>query len=160
MKPGDFRLVVNSTNDLKDGEHSLAKLFDHSGKLLRTFPCLTQGVNGPSYKVVGGDTVPGDYMVTYVLWTQAHESEETKRAYGPVYLHLGNVPGYPNPQAQFGRDGEGIHGSGMEKRQKELTYTHGCVRLWNDDLVWLAKLVDQIMAKGNRLYVRVVQEPQ
>ncbi|GMU54438.1 MAG: hypothetical protein AMXMBFR33_35840 [Candidatus Xenobia bacterium] len=160
MKPGDLRLVVNSTQDLKDGQYSLAKLFDHTGRLLRSFECLTQGVNGPSYKVVGGDTVPGDYCVAYVLWTQPGEGERIWRSYGPVYLHLGNVPGQPNPQTQFGRDGEGIHGAGREKRQTKLTYTRGCVRLWNDDLVWLAKMVDQIMAKGNRLYVRVAQEPQ
>lgn len=176
LKPGDLHLVVNATGDDLVGEPSLAKLFDHTGKLLRQMLCLAQGVNGPSYAVVGGDTVPGKYCIEYVLRAKPEESAQIWAAYGEWYLHLGAAPGLPNPQDEFGRAGIGIHGGGSalgiryaDRMQplhvrtlclapyQALVATHGCVRLYNADLAWFAPRVQDALEAGHRVFVSVHQ---
>lgn len=176
LQPGDLHLVVNATADDQALEPSVAKLFENTGKLIRPFECLAQGVNGPSYRVVGGDTVPGLYCVEYVLRTQAHEPPSVWASFGEWYLHLGAAPGRPDPQDQYGRAGIGIHGGGSvlgiryDDRLRPLATrtlslapyqalcaTHGCVRLHNIDAEWLAQVVRDKLALGARVFVSVHQ---
>lgn len=176
LRPGDLHLVVNATADDQALEPSAAKLYDHAGKLVRQMECLAQGVNGPSYRVVGGDTVPGLYCVEYVLRARPDESPAVWASYGEWYLHLGAAPGRPDPQAQYGRAGIGIHGGGSvlgiryDDRLRPLATrtlslapyqalcaTHGCVRLHNQDADWLAQVVRDKLELGARVFVSVHQ---
>lgn len=176
MKAGDLHLVVNATDDDQAGEPSLAKLYDHAGNLTTQIQCLAQGVNGPSYRVPGGDTVPGLYVIAYVLRTRSDESPGIWAAFGEWYMHLGAAPGMADPQTQYGRAGIGIHGGGsalgirysdrllpLAKRtlslapNQALCATHGCVRLRNSAAEWLARLAQEKLAAGHQIFVSVHQ---
>jgi len=177
LRLGDLHFVVNATQDDKVGEISPAKLYNHSGKLLRQMESLAQGVEGPSYQIVGGDTVPGLYVVSYVKRSQPDESEAVWASFAEWYLHLGPAPGFPDPQAEYERSGIGIHGGGsalgirykdrllplksrtlcLAPRQK-LVATHGCVRLHNDDMEWFAGICLTAYANRNTVFVTVVQD--
>lgn len=159
MNPGDMNFVVNSTNDKKDLQPCPGKLFNHKGVLLHTWQVLTQGVNGPSYKVVGGDTVEGIYAIEYILiTTDQNATPADKASYGPAYAHLGAAPGLANPQTKFGRAGQGIHGQTMAKRQPFLSFTKGCIRMFNDNLMDACSIWDGVMKRGNKVLVVVDQD--
>lgn len=179
LHPGDQHLVLNGTRDFRNEQPSPAKLYDHQGKQLWLGECLVQGINGPSYKIQGGDTVPGLYLCTYVVQTRPEESQDIWAAYAEWFIGLGAAPGLPDPQAQFGRAGEGLHGGGsalgiryadrllpLAKRTLALAPrqprkpTKGCGRFWNEDMAWLAPRVLEMLRVGRRMFCSVAQETQ
>lgn len=179
LHPGDQHLVLNGTHDVKNEQPSPAKLYDHNGKQIWRGECLVQGINGPSYKVQGGDTVPGLYLCRYVVRTQPEEDLDTWAAYGEWFIGLGGGPDFPDPQAQYGRAGEGLHGGGsalgirysdrlLPLAQRTLALaprqprkaTKGCGRFWNLDMDWLGPRVLNMLHAGRRMFCSVAQEQQ
>lgn len=152
FKPEDFHLLVS-------GAANKAKLFDAEGREVKEFDCFPHGATGPSQDIVGGDTVVGVYTLGPVVWTLNGDDLETvKRPYGWAYIYMGDLEG---KEAAVDRAGEGVHGGGHIQdywdAHQQLTYTHGCVRLHNEDVKWLAHLVEVQSVKKGTVYMSVSQ---
>lgn len=159
LKPGDYHFVVNSTNDNNELQPCPGKLYNHTGTLVRKWEVLTQGVAGPGYKLPNGDTVEGVFVITSAIPTQPWESAAIKRSYGRWFFGLGAGYGLQDYQALWNRAGIGIHGQYFEdRRQSKLSFTHGCMRMFNDNLDDAASLWVPTIQKGNKVVVTVDQE--
>ena len=153
------KLGKNDLHLMVSGKSNTAKLFDASGKLLKTFECFPHGVNGPAINVTGGDTVPGTYRYGNVTWTQPSESIElVKRPYGPCFIEMVDVE---RVEAAVGRAGIGSHGGGSwedyDQPFQKLALTMGCIRFKNQEIIELGKLVDSKHATRANVYVTVSQ---
>ena len=153
------KINKNDWHVIVSGKTDTAKVFDATGKLLRSFNAFPHGVNGPATNVVGGDTVPGTYRYGAVTWTHDSDSVDlVKRPYGRVFIAMEDIEGV---EAHVGRAGIGSHGGGLwddfwENEQK-LVWTMGCIRLANKDAVWLGHAVEARRAFGGSIYVTVSQ---
>lgn len=157
MKPGDLHLVTN-------GRDNVDKLFDHTGKPVQIngkdkIPCWPHGWAGARQDVTGGDTIEQLWYLGQVIWTQPTESiAKVKRPYGPVFIDLED---YEGKEARLGRAGIGRHGEGeydgTYQNRQPLRNTAGCVRNHNEDVIWLAKKVEQLRKTGNRIWNTVDQ---
>lgn len=156
MKP---ELGPNDIHVVTDGATNREKVFNAQGQLLKEYDVFPHGANGPSQEVTGGDTVAELYLLGEPQWTGNTEDVATvKRPFGWVFIPMGD---YEGKEASFGRAGEGDHGGGhmddFWDPQQKLTYTHGCVRHHNEDVAWLARLVEATHAKGGKVWQSVTQ---
>lgn len=121
IKPGDYHIVVND-------EVEKMKIYDHTGKLLKTLPALAKGWNGPTSWRNGGDTPPGLYLLGQFFPWHKGESQDILETYGPICFDLVEQE---NQENERGRSGICIHGG---RSQKVLQKTSGCIRVFNQDL--------------------------
>jgi len=157
LRPGDYHLVV-------DGQNNVAKLYDHSGKLVpvngsNKIPCYPHGWAGMNQRLVGGDTIEQLWQFGGVTWTQSWESVlEVKRPYGPVFIDLVD---YEGKEAKYGRGGIGAHGEGeydgTYQHRQPLRITSGCIRFHNTDIVYLAKKNEAVRKEKNVIWCTVDQ---
>lgn len=120
--------------------------------------CSTRGTGG-SQACLYGDTPTGEYVVGKPDWVRPEEDWSTRDAFGPVFVPIvgGNVKD---------RSGFGIHGGrgeqygfGWERLdQGELSVTHGCIRVLNQDAVRLAGLIEGLQAAGHVTKLTVVHK--
>lgn len=166
---GDFHLVVDGNVKFKES----AKLFNDSGSLVKKFPCLTVGSNGPRTDVLRGNTPPGLYRVAFVQRSQPHEDfDDVWLPYGEWFIDLFDVDGQ---EGIHGREGIAIHGGGSNlggfssdrnRKLKDRSHalqpnqplmpTDGCIRVHNDTLEFLARLVIDVLKKKNTFHVSVI----
>lgn len=171
IQPGDFHLVVDATVDFRES----AKLFDHTGTLLKKMPCMTMGSNGPRTDVPSGDTPAGLYHVSFIQHTQPDESAgDVWARYGEWFMDLYDDEGQ---ERKVGRAGIGLHGGGsrlgvdpadrsrpLKKRGRalapvqQLMPTNGCIRVHNADLDFLARQFGQAINSGSKCWITVVQK--
>jgi hypothetical protein len=170
IKTGDLHLVVDATVDFRES----AKLFDHTGKLIKKIPCMAMGTNGPRTNVSGGDTPAGLYHVSFIQRSQPDESASDVWArYGEWFMDLFDDDGQ---ERDVGRAGIGLHGGGSRlgvnpaDRQRplkerglalalmqQLVPTNGCIRVHNGHLDFLAKRFQGAINSGNKCWITVVQ---
>lgn len=153
MKSGDFHMVISA--DTNKGT-----VFNAKGEKQFTIPCFPWGQHA-DWHATNGDTPPGLYKVG-VVYTQVRgrDSRAICNAYGPFCLDLIDLEGQ---ERDNGRDGVSIHGGGSGLPDpwadyQLLTYTHGCVRVHNKDLVdKLTPLVRKCQKAGFTFYVTVLR---
>lgn len=154
-----MKLNKNDIHVIVSGKSNTAQVYDAEGKLLQEFDAFPHGVNGPAQNVTGGDTVAGTYKYGKPVWTQESESvAEVKRPYGRCFIPMLDINGV---EAAVHRAGIGTHGGGRISDywdlEQQLTYTMGCVRLHNKDVVYLGHLVDGRTSINACVYVTVSQ---
>lgn len=148
MRSGDVHAVIDGGS---------MGVFNRKGTLLWRCQARTDGVEGPSVDVVGGDTPPGLYRAGVVIWTKRSEPDRTWRAYGHVFVDLEEQE---DQEVSRGRAGVGVHGGGsvlgnpLADRQGWAP-THGCVRLQNEDARRFGHLVDATQKAGFNVWVTV-----
>lgn len=111
-------------------------VYNQKGTELMKFP-IACGMNYGQKERAGDNRTPeGVFKVvskdSASHWTYDFGSGPVKGAYGPLFIRL-NTPGFK---------GIGIHGT-HDKSTVPGRETHGCIRLKNEDLVKLSKLVDK-----------------
>ncbi len=157
MKPGDLHVVT-------DGLNNVDKMYDHLGNRVKIMgldqvPCWPHGWAGANQRLRGGDTPEQLWYFGRVIWTLPGDDILTvKRPYGPAVIKLVDFEG---KEAAFGRGGIERHGEGnydgtFTPRQA-LNNTSGCVRNWNEVIVWWAKLTESMAKKGLRIWNTVDQ---
>lgn len=106
------------------------------GEELLKFPMACGKNFGQKQKAGDNRTPEGIFKVVSkepaAHWTYDFGNGPVKGAYGPLFIRL-DTPGFK---------GIGIHGTHDESTVPGRE-THGCIRLKNDDLVQLAKIVDK-----------------
>lgn len=170
IKSGDLHLVVDATKDFKE----IGKLFNSNGTLLKRFPCMCIG-NTKDHRQVNGDTPPGLYRVNEVIRSQPNEDAlDVWMPFGEWFIDLFDIDGQ---ERNHGRAGIAIHGGGsklgiqasdrerpLKERSKALAPfqpivpTHGCIRVHNQDLEFLAKKALVARKNGNSFWVTVIQD--
>ncbi len=110
--------------------------YAEKGEELLKFPIACGKNFGQKQKAGDNRTPEGIFKVvskeSAAHWTYDFGNGPVKGAYGPLFIRL-NTPGFK---------GIGIHGTHDESTVPGRE-THGCIRLKNDDLVQLAKIVDK-----------------
>ena len=111
-------------------------VYDEKGEELLKLPIACGKNYGQKQKAGDNRTPEGIFKVVgkepAAHWTYDFGNGPVKGAYGPLFIRL-NTPGFK---------GIGIHGTHDENTVPGRE-THGCIRLKNDDLVRLAKIVDK-----------------
>lgn len=181
IKPGEAHWQIEARFDDRALEPCPSKLYQVQAggkvKLIREWKVLCQGVAGPSYKVPNGDTVEGIGILGRPIHSQVSEGPKIWASYGPRFIPMQGVPGYPDPQAAVGRAGIGAHAGGsilgihwadvQLPRDKwtlclapfqQLVATQGCCRNHTFDIFWLSDFVEALMAKNLRCFWSVDQE--
>lgn len=155
--PDDSHLIVNDVVET-------CKAYNFDGKLLWEVPCLARGQYGEgTWNIIYSDTPPGIYRIgmiyrDYEVYGPKPDFDRTLMAYGWYSFDLIELE---NQEKRYGRAGIMIHGGGSgngwpgawEPNQK-LLRTHGCIRMYNEDL---QKKVLPLTNKGT-VYVSVYQE--
>jgi hypothetical protein len=157
FKKGDSHIIVNDISET-------AKAFDFDGKLLWEVPALARGQGSDfEFNLPRTDTPPGLYRIGEVYKDYervgANPSyDRTLMAYGWYSFDLIELE---NQEAKHGRAGIMIHGGGSAcgwpgawAAKQPLFSTHGCVRMYNQDL--RDKLLP--LTKTGKIYVSVFQE--
>ena len=157
FKKGDSHIIVNDISET-------AKAFDFDGKLLWEVPALARGQGSDfEFNLARTDTPPGLYKIGEVYKDYervgANPSyDRTLMAYGWYSFDLIELE---NQEAKYGRAGIMIHGGGSAcgwpgawAAKQSLFSTHGCVRMYNQDL--RDKLLP--LTKTGKVYVSVFQE--
>lgn len=159
LKEGDYHLYTNG----KDNTSKLFHFVGGKGVPVKVngryeFPSFPHGIAGPNQQVNSGDTTESLYKLGKPIYTQAHESDETKRAYGRVFIPMHDVEG---KALAAGRDGFGNHGGGKWGSHYDdfqpLVPTRGCVRGHNKDVESLAWIWEQAHKTGNTVWQSVDQ---
>jgi hypothetical protein len=124
-----------------------------------SFAAHTEGVNGPGYEVVGGDTVPGLYLVGGIIPSvEGVDPDSIFRAYGRYAIELIEQQGQ---ESALGRAGIMMHGGGSAAPDPLARYqgwypTHGCVRLQNIVLeLYVVPMIRNVHAAGGKVWVSV-----
>src|ERR1017187_10394646 len=142
------------------GVMNTCQIYNAQGVLLRTLPAFPHGINGPSWKSWGGDTVPGLYRVTSYVPTEDPDLHgKIGASYGKGYFYLQEMEGQ---EQRYNRAGEGWHGGGTGLADpladfQELLATEGCVRSHNKDIQVLATVFHQVWALGGTVWFTVIQ---
>lgn len=157
FKEGDTHLIVNDITEK-------ATAYAYGGRKLWDVNCLARGQGSDyEYKYTNTDTPPGLYQIGTVYNDYAKEGanppyDRTLMAYGWVSFDLVELE---RQEAKFGRAGIMIHGGGSANGWPEawlpkqrLVPTHGCVRMYNKDLLY--KLLP--LVKQGTVFVSVYQE--
>jgi lipoprotein-anchoring transpeptidase ErfK/SrfK len=157
FKQGDFHIVVN------DGTET-AKAFDFTGNKLWEVPALARGQGSDyEYRYPRTDTPPGVYEIGEIYRDYKSPRmpafDRTKLAYGWYSFDLVDLEAQ---ERKWGRAGIMIHGGGSAcgwpgawAPKQTLYPTHGCVRMYNQDL---RDLLLPLCEQSNTVYVSVYQE--
>jgi hypothetical protein len=137
FQDGDSHLIVNDWSELMTA-------YDYTGKKLWEIPCLARGQYGDRvYQEMNSDTPPGLYKLgtVYRDWeTHGDNAPNTgqTRPYGWYTFDMVELEGQ---EVRFNRAGICLHGGGSAcgwpgawAPHQRLYPTHGCVRLYNQDL--------------------------
>jgi hypothetical protein len=157
FKQGDSHIIVNDIVET-------AKAFSFDGKLLWEVPALARGQGSDfEFRAVRTDTPPGLYRIGQIYRDYERVGanpgyDRTLMAYGWYSFDLVELE---NQESKFGRAGIMIHGGGSAAGwpgawapKQPLFSTHGCVRMYNQDL--RDKLLP--LTKTGTVYVSVFQE--
>ena len=138
VRPGEtwFHLVVND-------QMEACKAFSQDGKLLWNIPCLARGLYN-NWRIPSGDTPPGLYKVGQIY------RDLDKHGLFPAYCNRDMIAfgwysfdliDLENQETGNGRAGIMMHGGGSAcgwpgawNPLQRLHFTHGCIRLHNQDL--------------------------
>ena len=157
FKKGDSHLIVNDISET-------AKAFSFEGELLWEVPALARGQGSDfEFKLVRTDTPPGLYRLGQVY--KDYEKVGANPSYDRTLMAFGwysfDMIELENQEAKHGRAGIMIHGGGSQcgwpgawASKQSLFATHGCVRMYNQDL--RDKLLP--LTKTGTVYVSVFQE--
>lgn len=155
FKAGDHHIVVNDAVET-------AKCYDHTGKLLWERPCLARGIwEDNNWRDPNSDTPPGLYRLGAIyrdLEEGGNIPLHVRRSFGWYTFDMEDLEGQ---ESSVGRAGICLHGGGSNcgwpgawASFQRLYPTHGCVRMYNQDL---KDLVLPLAEKGT-VYVSVWQE--
>ena len=156
FKKGDSHIIVNDITET-------AKAFSFDGKLLWEVPALARGQGSDfEFKFSNTDTPPGLYKLGTVY--KDYEKDPTP-PYDRTLMSFGwysfDMIELENQENKYGRAGIMIHGGGSAcgwpgawAPKQKLFSTHGCVRMYNQDLK------DKVLplTKTGTVYVSVFQE--
>jgi hypothetical protein len=157
FKKGDSHIIVNDISET-------AKAFSFEGKLLWEVPALARGQGSDfEFKLARTDTPPGLYKLGQIY--KDYERVGTSPSYDRILMSFGwysfDMIELENQEAKYGRAGIMIHGGGSAcgwpgawVPKQPLFSTHGCVRMYNQDL--RDKLLP--LTKTGTVYVSVFQE--
>lgn len=131
-----FHLVVNDLNET-------CKAFSQDGKQLWQIPCLARGLYD-NWRIKSGDTPPGLYKIGQVYRDYEIYGSNPKYcnrdmlAFGWYSFDLIDLEGQ---ETGIGRSGVMVHGGGSAcgwpgawSPFQDLHFTHGCVRVANQNL--------------------------
>jgi hypothetical protein len=157
FKSGDTHIIVNDVNEK-------ATAYSFGGLKLWEVNCLARGQGRDTeWRYPNTDTPPGLYKIgqiynDYAAYGKYPAYDRTLMAYGWVSFDLVELE---NQEAKWGRAGIMIHGGGSANgwpgawiARQPLCSTHGCVRMYNQDL--LEKVLP--LTKQGVVYVSVYQE--
>lgn len=153
INAGDFHAVFDpNTHEYKifDSEHTL---------VYGPVETHGEGVNGPGYKVTGGDTVPGNYVYGQVVWTLPSDSTANWYAYGKVYIYINDPNGN---EAAYGRAGIGHHCGGTASPNpladnQGFYPTLGCLRMLNEDMDVCAHKIESWQKEGHTIHLTILE---
>ena len=131
-----FHLIVNDVNET-------CKAFTQDGTQRWIIPCLARGLYN-NWRITSGDTPPGLYKVGQIYrdfdkyGLAPQYCDRDMMAFGWYSFDLIDLEGQ---EKKNGREGIMIHGGGSAcgwpgawNPLQTLYFTHGCVRLHNQDL--------------------------
>jgi hypothetical protein len=160
-KPQDFSFSKNDSHLIVNDYSEKVKAFSFDGKLLWERNCLARGQGSDiEFKTVRTDTPPGLYKIGQVYddYKDGSSYSRTKLSYGWYSFDLIELEGQ---ESRYGRAGIMIHGGGSAcgwpgawEPYQRLFSTHGCVRMYNQDL---RDLLLPLVKQGT-VYVSVYQE--
>ena len=156
FKKGDSHIIVNDITET-------AKAFSFEGKLLWEVKALARGQGSDfEFKLARTDTPPGLYKIGTIY--KDYEKDPTP-PYSRDVMAFGwysfDMVELENQEAKYGRAGIMLHGGGSAcgwpgawAPKQSLFSTHGCVRMYNQDLR------DKVLplTKTGTVYVSVFQE--
>jgi hypothetical protein len=157
FKKGDSHIIVNDISET-------AKAFSFEGKLLWEVPALARGQGSDfEFKLARTDTPPGLYRIGAIY--RDYDKVGSNPSYDRTLMSFGwysfDMVELENQEARHGRAGIMIHGGGSAcgwpgawAPKQKLFSTHGCVRMYNQDL--RDKLLP--LTKTGTVYVSVFQE--
>jgi hypothetical protein len=157
FKQGDSHIIVNDIVET-------AKAYSFDGKLLWEVPALARGQGSDyEFRVVRSDTPPGLYRVGQIY--KDYERVGANPSYDRTLMSYGwysfDLIELENQEGKYGRAGIMIHGGGSAAGwpgawapKQPLYATHGCIRMYNQDL--RDKLLS--LTKTGNVYVSVYQE--
>jgi hypothetical protein len=157
FKKGDSHIIVNDISET-------AKAFSFEGKLLWEVPALARGQGSDfEFKLARTDTPPGLYRIGSIY--RDYDKVGSNPSYDRTLMSFGwysfDMVELENQEARHGRAGIMIHGGGSAcgwpgawAPKQKLFSTHGCVRMYNQDL--RDKLLP--LTKTGTVYVSVFQE--
>jgi hypothetical protein len=162
-KPQDFGFKKGDTHIIVNDISETAKAFSFEGKLLWEVPALARGQGSDfEFKLARTDTPPGLYKLGTVY--KDYEKDPTP-PYDRTLMAFGwysfDMVELENQENKYGRAGIMIHGGGSAcgwpgawAPKQKLFSTHGCVRMYNQDLK------DKVLplTKTGTVYVSVFQE--
>lgn len=157
FKDGDTHLIVNDISETM-------KAYDFKGTLLWEIPCLARGQGSDyEFKLTNTDTPPGLYKIGQIY--KDYETVGPNPAYDRNLMAFGwysfDLEELEAQESKYGRGGVMIHGGGSANgwplcwaAKQPLHTTHGCVRIYNQDLR------DKILplTKKGTVFVSVYQE--
>lgn len=156
FKKGDSHLVMNDITERM-------KAFNFDGKLLWELSALARGQGSDfEFKLTNTDTPPGLYKIGTIH--KDYEKDPTP-SYDRTLMSFGwysfDLVELENQENKYGRGGIMIHGGGSAcgwpgawLPKQKLFSTHGCVRMYNQDLR------DKVLplTKTGTVFVSVYQE--
>jgi hypothetical protein len=162
-KPQDFGFKKGDTHIIVNDISETAKAFSFEGKLLWEVPALARGQGSDfEFKLSNTDTPPGLYKLGTVY--KDYEKDPTP-PYDRTLMAFGwysfDMVELENQENKYGRAGIMMHGGGSAcgwpgawAPKQKLFSTHGCVRMYNQDLK------DKVLplTKTGTVYVSVFQE--
>jgi hypothetical protein len=162
-KPQDFGFKKGDTHIIVNDISETAKAFSFEGKLLWEAPALARGQGSDlEFKLARTDTPPGLYKLGTVYKDYEKDSipsyDRTLMSFGWYSFDMVELE---NQENKYGRAGIMLHGGGSGAGwpgawapKQKLFSTHGCVRMYNQDLK------DKVLplTKTGTVYVSVFQE--
>lgn len=148
-----MKLGPNDLHLLYYGDHTPAKLFDHSGQLLQALEMRNRTVrNGTLFH--WGRCPPGTFKLAAPVKTHAP-------AFGFWFVPVVDT-GPLGPMRQFKRRGIGIHGGGSGladpyANEQGWVVTHGCLRSQNRALAVLVHHIQVCQSDGGTCWLTVFQ---
>lgn len=159
FKENDFHLIVNDLTEK-------IKAFNSKGVLLWERPCLARGQGSDfEFKLRNTDTPPGLYKLGQIY--RDYDRVGANPSYDRTLMSYGwysfDMIELENQEAKYGRAGIMIHGGGSQcgwpkswAPKQPLFPTHGCVRMYNQDLRDLLLP----LTKTGTVFVSVYQEKE
>lgn len=165
-RPQDFCFCTTDSHLIVNDVVETCKAYNYDGDLLWEVPCLARGqYSETTWNITNSDTPPGLYRIgtiyrDYDVYGNSPDFNRTLMSFGWCSFDLVELE---NQERKHGRAGIMLHGGGSGNgwpgawapRQK-LLRTHGCIRMYNEDL---QKKVLPLTDKGT-VYVSVYQEAQ